>query len=476
MSHDFDLAVIGGGAAGLAAARLSVRLGARTALVESNRPGGTSRWTGCVPSKALLKAAHVAHLMRTAQRFGIAGHEPQVDFPSAIGRVRAICEASRAEEDRVEQDLVEQYPRIRMFPSRARFVDPHTIQLSTGEKITARYFLVAAGSRPLIPKIDGIKGTEGTGQVPYLTNESLFDLERLPGRLIVMGAGPVGVEMAQVFRRLGSTVTLAESEHRILGRDDAELSYLLETVLRQEGIDVRFGARVEKIEGNTATLSTGARLEADAILFAIGRHVNVADLDLKAAGIRVTEYGVSVDEHCRTAVKHIYAAGDVTGRHQFTHMAEHMATVAVKNALLGARAKIENRQITWCTYSDPELAHVGASEDQLKNRDVRYEVYKLPYSGVDRAVAESDSTGLIKVFASPRNGLILGAAILGARAGEMIGHFALAIRYKLTLGEVATTILPYPSYMSGVRRVAEQWVGLHKTATRKGLLRRALGR
>ncbi|HLX46601.1 MAG TPA: FAD-dependent oxidoreductase [Bryobacteraceae bacterium] len=460
MSHDFDLAVIGGGAAGLAAARLSVRLGARTALVESNRPGGTRNWTGCIPSKALIKAARVAHLMRTAQRFGMAAHEPEVDFPCAIGRVKAICEEARADED----------PRIRMFPARARFVDPHTIQLSNGEKITSRYFLVAAGSRPLIPKIEGIE------RVSYLTNESVFDLERLPRRLMVVGAGAAGVEMAQAFRRLGSTVTLAESEHRILGRDDAELSYLLETVLREEGIDVRFGETVEKIDGNVVALSTGSRVETDAILFAIGRQVNVADLDLKAAGIRVTEYGVSVDQHCRTGVKHIFAAGDVTGRHQFTHMAEHMATVAVKNALLGARAKIESGQISWCTYSDPELAHVGAWEDQLKNRDVRYEVYKLPYSDVDRAVTESESTGLIKVFVKARTGVVLGTAILGARAGEMIAQFALAIRYKLTMAQLAATILPYPTYASGVKRVAEEWTESRKIATGMRALRRALGR
>jgi pyruvate/2-oxoglutarate dehydrogenase complex dihydrolipoamide dehydrogenase (E3) component len=183
--------------------------------------------------------------------------------------------------------------------------------------------------------------------------------------------------------------------------------------------------------------------------------VNVADLDLRAAGIRVTEYGVAVDEHCRTAVKHIFAAGDVTGRHQFTHMAEHMAAVAVKNALLGARAKIAGREITWCTYSDPELAHVGASEDQLRNRNLRYEIFKLPYSDLDRAVSDSERTGLIKVFAKPRQGAVLGATILGARAGDMIGEFALAIRHKLTMGQIAATIHPYPSYGSGVQRAAE---------------------
>jgi len=452
VSPEFDLAVIGGGAAGLAAARLSVRLGARTALVEPNRTGGVSNWTGCVPSKALLKAARVAHGMRTALRYGIANHPPEVDFPALMQRVRLTCEEVRTEEDAA----------IRIFPARARFTDGHTLQLSNGQKITAKYFVVAAGSRPLIPKVDGID------QVPYFTNESLFEMESLPRRLLVVGAGPMGVEMAQAFQRLGSAVTLIDSEHRILGRDDSELSYLLEGVLRSEGIDIRFGATVERLEGHIkATLSTGARLDMDAILFALGRKVNVADLDLRAAGIRVTEYGVAVDEHCRTAVKHIYAAGDVTGRHKFTHMAEHMAAVAVKNALLGARAKIENRGVTWCTWSDPELAHVGESEDRLKNRNLRYEVYKLPYSAVDRAVCESESAGLIKVFATRGTGVVLGAAILGARAGEMIGEFALAIRHRLTMAQIAATIHPYPSYGSGVRRAAELW----QSARKPGLLR-----
>lgn len=452
MPPEFDLAVIGGGAAGLAAARLAARLGARTALIEANRTGGVSNWTGCVPSKALLKAAQVAHLMQTAQRYGVAAHTPEVDFPAVMRRVHSISEEAHREQD----------ARVRVFPARARFVDPHTLRLSTEQQVTSRYFVIAAGSRPLIPKIEGID------RVPYLTNESLFELDRLPRRMIVAGAGPAGVEMAQAFRRLGAAVTLLDSGHRILGRDDAELSYALEGVLREEGVDIRLGATVEKLEGNvTATLSTGARVEADAILFAIGRQVNVADLDLRAAGIRVTEYGVAVDEHCRTAVKHIYAAGDVTGRHQFTHMAEHMAAVAVKNALLGARVKIASREITWCTYSDPELAHVGASEDQLRNRNVRYEIFKLPYSDLDRAVSDSERTGLIKVFAKPRQGTVLGATILGARAGDMIGEFALAIRHKLTLGQIAATIHPYPSYGSGVQRAAE----LPQSSRSAGLIR-----
>lgn len=450
MTPEFDLTVIGGGAAGLVAAQVSAYLGARTALIESHRMGGDCTWTGCIPSKALLKAAKVAQFMRTADRYGIAGREPEVDFKAVMGRVHSICEHIYQADDAPE---IFERRGIRVFPSRAKFVDPHTVQLANGQKITSRYFVITAGSVPRLPKIDGLD------TVPYLTNESIFEIDRLPKRLIVVGAGPMGVEMAQAFQRLGSKTMLLESDHRVLNRDDAELSYLLEHALREDGLDIRFGATVEKIEGNViATLANGARVEADAILFATGRRVDVSDMDLRSAGIRVTEYGISVDEHCRTGVKHIYAAGDVTGRHQFTHMAEHMAKVAVKNALLGLRSKLDSQHVTWCTYTDPELAYVGASEDHIKNRNQRYDVYKYPYSRVDRAVAESATAGMIKVFATPRKGKILGAAILGAHAGELIAEFALAMKNGLTLREIASTIHPYPAFVFGNRRVADQWM------------------
>jgi pyruvate/2-oxoglutarate dehydrogenase complex dihydrolipoamide dehydrogenase (E3) component len=276
----------------------------------------------------------------------------------------------------------------------------------------------------------------------------------------VVGAGPQGVELAQAFQRLGSKVTVIESSHRVLGRDDAELTYLLEQSLRKEGIAFRFGATVERLEGKViAHLSGGTRLEADAILFAAGRYVDVSALDLRAAGIRVTEYGVRVDDRCRTDAKHIYAAGDVTGRHQFTHMAEHMAKVAMLNALAGKlvarKVRLEETRVPWCTYCDPELAHVGASEDQLRNREIRFEAFKFPYARLDRAIVDGEETGLIKVFAAP-NGKILGAAILGARAGELIGEWALALRHGMQLADITATLHPYPSYAFGNRRVADQ--------------------
>ena len=454
MKPDYDMTVIGAGAAGLVAAGIAAMLGARTALIESARAGGDCTWTGCIPSKTLLRSAHAAHAVRTAGRFGIAGREPEVDFAAVRRRIHAIRQ--NIYEDAGAPEVFERLG-VRTIPARARFLDPHTLQLSTGQKLTSRFFLVAAGSRPLIPKIDGIES------VPYLTSETVFEMERLPERLIVVGAGPQGVEIAQAFHRLGSRVTLLEASHRVLGRDDAELTYLLEQALRQEGLDLRFGATIEKLENApqgrvVATLAGGGRLEAEAILFATGRRVDVADLDLRAAGIRVTEYGVTVNQHCRTAVKHIFAAGDVTGRHQFTHMAEHMAKVAMKNALAGVRSKLDDAHVAWCTYTDPELASVGVCEDELKNRNLRYDVFKFPYARLDRALVDGEATGMIKVFAAPPKGRILGVTILGARAGESIAEWAVALHRGMTLREIASAIHPYPTYAFGNRRVADQWL------------------
>ncbi len=454
MQPDFDIAVIGGGAAGVVAAGIASSYGARTALIESNRLGGDCTWTGCVPSKSLLRSAHFAQAARIGADFGVHCGEPRVDFPAVMQRLDSIRRGIYAQSDSPE---VFERLGVRVFNARAKFVDPHTLVLSNSERVTSRYFLITAGSRPLLPKIAGIDS------VPHFTSDSIFEIEKLPARLIVVGAGPQGTELAQAFQRLGSKVTVVEASHRVLGRDDAELAYQLEQSLRREGIDFRFGATVEKLEGNvTAHLSGGSRIEADAIVFAIGRYVDVSDLDLRAAGIRVTEYGVTVDDRCRTAVKHIFAAGDVTGRPKFTHMAEHMAKVAVANALMGARlfgkgAKLDEARLPWCTFTDPELAHVGAGEDQLRNRETKYEAFKFPYSKLDRALTDGESTGMIKVFAAP-NGRILGATILGARAGEMIGEWALALRHGMKLRDITSTLHPYPTYAFGNRRVADQWL------------------
>jgi pyruvate/2-oxoglutarate dehydrogenase complex dihydrolipoamide dehydrogenase (E3) component len=424
--------------------------------------GGDCTWTGCIPSKTLLKAAQVAEVARTAIKYGIVCDPPRIDFPAVMRRVDSVRRAIYR-----DADAPEVYERlgVRVFPARAKFTGPHALQLSDGHSVTSRYFLIATGSRPLLPKVEGLDA------VQHYTSESIFEIERLPSRLIVVGAGPQGVELAQAFQRLGSKVTVVEASHRVLGRDDADLSYLLEQSLRREGIEFLFGATVaklesDKVEGNiTAHLTGGVRLQADAILFATGREVDTSDLDLRAAGIRVTEYGISVDDRCRTAVKHIYAAGDVTGRPRFTHMAEHMAKVAMLNALVGKRSRLDEARLPWCTFCDPELARVGASEDQLRNRDVRFDVFKFPYARLDRAITDGEESGLIKVFTTPPKGRILGVTILGARAGDMIAEWSLALRHEMKLRDITSTLHPYPSYAFGNRRAADQWLLSRRSST-----------
>ena len=305
------------------------------------------------------------------------------------------------------------------------------------------------------------RAIEGADSTPYLTNETIFSLSTLPKKLLVVGSGPVGIEMAQAFRRLGSEVVVIGSADRILPHDDAELSGLLHEALAGEGIQFVLNGKVKKVQSVngriTATVESGRQIEGDAILFSTGRRANSAALDLAAAGVEFTDKGVTIDKHCRTSAGHIYACGDVTGKHQFTHMAEHMGKVAVGNAILHLPYSIDERGITWCTFTDPELAHVGASEQELNKTKVRYEVYRFPFSKIDRAVTEGEPTGWIKIFAKSLTGKVYGATICGANAGEMIGEYALAIRSGVSLSKISDTVHPYPTYALGNRRAADQW-------------------
>jgi pyruvate/2-oxoglutarate dehydrogenase complex dihydrolipoamide dehydrogenase (E3) component len=273
-------------------------------------------------------------------------------------------------------------------------------------------------------------------------------------------------------------VTVVDSGHRVLSRDDPELSYLLEEALKAEGIEFRFGTTVEKLErsaGIMATLSRGHSVSVDAVLLAVGRRVDVSSLNLRAAGIRVTEDGIRVDARCRTEAPGIYACGDCTWRWQFTHMAEHMARVAVWNAVAHRRLQIDERVLTWCTYTDPELARVGPSEDELKKRDARYEIYRYPFSKVDRAVTDGRTQGVVKVFAHPRSGKIYSATILGPQAGDLIAEYALAIQAGLKLRDISATIHPYPTYAWANRRAADQWLVRRNASLSRRLLAALFG-
>ena len=461
MHYDFDMVVIGAGAAGLTAAGMSATLGAKTALIEAGKLGGDCTWTGCVPSKTLLKAAKVAHSMRTAERFGMRPVQPQFDFAKVMEHVHDTQNHIYE-----EADAPPIYERlgVKVLCARAYFLDQHRVKLRSQSgaewEVSSRTFVIATGSGPGLPPVEGLSA------VNYLTNETLFSLSKLPRRFIVVGSGPIGVEMAQAFRRFGSEVTVVSFENTVLFRDDRELSALLRESLAAEGIQFLFDSIVTRIErsGKGIRITADNRfskfkttMEGDAVLFATGRRANFKGLNLEAAGVRTDKAGVVIDKRCRTSRKNIFACGDVAGRLQFTHMAEHMAKVAVSNALLHFPASIDFKHAIWCTYSDPELAHVGASEEELKRKGTAYDIYRFPFSKIDRAVTENEPTGMIKVMAKSLTGKILGVSILGANAGEMIGEYALAMRNGITLRQFADTIHPYPTYVLGNRRAADQW-------------------
>jgi pyruvate/2-oxoglutarate dehydrogenase complex dihydrolipoamide dehydrogenase (E3) component len=468
MTHDFDMLVIGGGAAGLTAAGMSAVLGAKTALVEARRLGGDCTWYGCIPSKSLLRAAAVAHQMRTAGRLGLTPANVEHDFARLMDRVHSIREHIYA-----DADAPPNFEKlgVEVIPGRAQFLGPHVVEIEANggtRKLTSRYFVVATGSSPRMPQLD----TDGT--VPVLTNETIFELDRLPKRLLILGAGPIGLEMAQAFQRLGSSVTAVTHGGGILSRDDQELASTLLEHLRGEGIRFLLHTEVVRIQSATAKTASGARVEADALLVAVGRRPNVESLHLETAGVRTNEKGIVVNRRCQSSVKHIYACGDVAGRHLFTHMAEHMAKVAVTNAILHIPSKMDDRHVTWTTFTDPELAHVGTSEAEMKRNGTAYSVYRFPFSQLDRAVTDSETTGMVKVLAN-RWGRILGVSILGAHAGEMVGEYALAMRNGVTLGKVSATIHPYPTYVLGNRRAADQFMMAKLTPGMVRWLRRLFG-
>lgn len=451
MKHEYDVVVLGGGAAGLVAAGMAAVLGAKTAIVEVGKLGGDCTWHGCVPSKSLLKAAKVAHEMRTADRYGLKPWDPDHNFSDVMRRVHGIQEHIYRDADAPPN--LEKYG-VEVIPGRARFLDPHTVEIESAgslRKLSSSKFVIATGSSPRQLRLAGAE------KVRILNNETIFGLDRLPRHLVVLGAGPIGIEMAQAFRRLGSQVTVVNQTAGILDRDDEELTALLLNHLRGEGIQFRLGAKLVRAEDGAVYTSSGERLEADAILAAIGRRPNLDSLNLAAAGVETNQKGIVVDRRCRTSAKHIYACGDVAGRYLFTHMAEHMAKVAVTNAILRVPMRLDEDHVVWCTFTDPELAHVGRQEKELKQAGVRHSVYRFPYTQLDRALTESESTGIVKVLAG-RRGRILGVSILGANAGEMIGEWAVAMKNGISLDKVSATIHPYPTYVLGNRRAADLYM------------------
>ena len=437
---EFDVCVIGAGSAGLSVAAGTSRLGLKTVLIERGKMGGECLNSGCVPSKALLAAGKAAHRLEVTDGPGVSSVTPNLDFAAVKDGVRAVIDAI-APNDSVAR--FEQFG-VTVLRDSARFVDARTVVVG-GANLRARWFVVATGSRAVIPKIPGLDPSK------ILTNDTIFDLRDKPDHLVIIGGGPIGIEMAVAHRRLGARVTVIE-RYSILPHDEPELVEALRTVLRLEGIAVLESAEIASIEylpeGVVVRVKKDdldAAISGSHLLVAAGREPVMEDLRLDAAGVAHDRKGIVVDGRLRTSQHHIFALGDVIDAPHFTHVAGYQAGIVVRNLAFRLPAKVDYEALPWVTYTDPELAHVGLTEAQARKRyGSQISVQSVPLDSNDRAVAEHHTTGSIKIVVGSR-GRILGASILAPAAGEMIGLWCLAIKQKLTLRAITDLMLPYPT-------------------------------
>ncbi len=443
-----DICVIGAGSGGLTIAAGASQMGADVVLVEKGKMGGDCLNTGCVPSKALIAAAHAAEAVRRAPRFGVDAGPPTVDFGRVHDHVHGVISAI-APHDSVER--FEGYG-VTVINETARFTGPRTVVAGDAE-IRARRFVVATGSSPAVPPIPGLEA------VPFMTNESIFDRTTAPGHLIVIGGGPIGVELAQAYRRLGARVTLLEM-FVVLGRDDPELAGFVKIQLEKDGVDIREGIEIGAVEATSGGVAVHVKgeageetIEGTDLLVAAGRRANLDGLDLDVAEISHSPKGIEVDRGLRTSNRRVYAIGDAAGPYQFTHMASYQAMVVLRNVLFRLPAKVDYRAVPWVTYASPELSHVGMSEAEAERAHGAIRVLRFPFTENDRAQAEVETDGLVKVITSKR-GVVVGAGIVGAHAGELIQGWILPIARRLHVKHVAGLILPYPTLGEANKRAA----------------------
>ena len=442
-----DLCVIGAGAAGLSVAAGASQMGANVVLIEAGTMGGDCLNTGCVPSKALLAAGQAAADIRAAARFGVSAAEPAVDFAAVHAHVHDVI-AGIAPHDSVERF---EGLGVRVIQARARFTGPDRVEAG-GVEIKARRFVLATGSSPIVPPIPGL------ADVPYLTNETVFDLRQCPAHLLIIGGGPIGLELAQAHRRLGAEVTVLEMA-RFFGRDDPETAALALARLRQEGVVLHEETRVAavKTDGDGITLDCGDfEVSGSHVLIATGRRADTDGLGLEAAGIAFTSQGITVDKGLRTSNRRVYALGDAVGSYPFTHVAGYHAGIVLRRALFRLPAKVDTRAIPWVTYTDPEVAQVGLTEAEARERHPDCRVLRASFADNDRARAERRSDGLIKVVVD-RRGRVLGASIGGAHAGELIQIWVMMVARRRPIRDMASLILPYPTLSEAGKRAAGEW-------------------
>jgi pyruvate/2-oxoglutarate dehydrogenase complex dihydrolipoamide dehydrogenase (E3) component len=469
-SGRYNMVVIGAGTAGLVTAAGAAGLGAKVALIERHLLGGDCLNVGCVPSKALIRAARAGAEVRDAARFGVRiTGDVTVDFGAVMERMRRL----RAGISRHDSASRFAALGVDVYIGAARFSGPDTVEVG-GRTLRFSKACIATGARAAAPPIPGL---EAAG---YLTNETVFSLTTLPRRLAVIGAGPIGCELAQAFRRFGSEVTLLESMRGILGREDRDAAQRIETALVRDGVRLSCCTTITSVrpEGEEKVLllegESGGELRVDEILVGAGRAPNVEGLNLEAAGVRYDRTGVDVDERLRTTQRRIYAAGDVCFPYKFTHTADAMARIVIQNALFGGRAKTSALTIPWSTYTDPEIAHVGLYGRDAEEQGIAVDTFTVELSAVDRAVLDGEDAGFVKVHVRKGTGRIVGATIVARHAGDLISELTLAMVSGAGLGTIARTIHPYPTQAEAIRKVADAYSRSRLTPLVKGLFTRWL--
>ena len=457
---DRNLIVIGGGAAGLVCAYLAAAMRAKVTLIEKQKMGGECLYTGCVPSKALIRSARWVADLKRAASFGIEPVDVRIDFARVMQRVQRVIRAIEP------HDSVARYTKlgVECVTGEARLVSPYAVEVD-GRRLTARAIILATGSQPMEPAIPGLS------DIDYLTSDTVWNLTALPARLLVLGGGPIGCELAQCFARFGSRVTLIERGARLLPREDGEFGTLLQDRFAAEGIDVRVHHTVTAL----ARTNTGVRavidhrgqsttLEVDAVLVALGRRPQLQGVGAEEIGVGVDDHGaLQVDDYLQTRVPTIYGCGDVVGAYQFTHTASHQAWYATVNALFGGikRFKVDYSVIPWCTFTDPEIARVGLNEAEAKQRGIAYEVTTYDLADLDRAIADEAAEGRVKVLSVPGKDRVLGVTIAGAHAGDIIGEWVTAMRHGVGLNKILRTIHIYPTFGEANKYAAGAWKRAH---------------
>jgi pyruvate/2-oxoglutarate dehydrogenase complex dihydrolipoamide dehydrogenase (E3) component len=470
MAHnDYDLTILGGGSGGLTAARIAASLGAKVLLVDKERLGGDCLYTGCVPSKSLIQVAQVVHQTRTAARLGLNLSSMDIDMVQVANDIQGVINRVQEAELIYTKDVTVKFGNV-------SFASPTTLKINT-EHITSRATIIATGSHPRQPQIDGLTETG------YLTNEDVFQLTHLPASLLIIGGGPIGVELGQALARLGVQVTLVQGPERILPREDPDISAALADILRAEGIRVLTQARVlqaKRIGGQKrVTVQQDGQpltLETAEILVANGRQPNIEGLNLAAAGVVSTAQGIKVNNYLQTSARNVFALGDVIGGYLFTHVAAYQAGVAARNSLLPwGMKKVDYRVLPWCTFTDPEVARVGLTYLEAQQTHHQVRVITFPWSEIDRAQTERATTGFLKLILAGKKEQIVGAHMLGAHAGELLGEIALAMQNHLSVSDILATIHPYPTLHTGLQQaIFEAYLSSKAAQTNRKVVQMAL--